>query len=317
MFNGKRIRLGLCCIFHSADIRFKSHQAGHMLKLARDEQLDRLSTTILHNASSLLHALTYCLEHGIGSFRVNSGFLPLKSHPRLAYRLDELPDGMLIYELLSAARSYADTYNIRRTFHPDQFTLLSSPHDHVILQSLAELEYHAELAELIGADVIILHGGGAYGDKISALARLAENIEQLPVQLRSRLALENDDRTYTPQDLLPVCTRTGVPLVYDVHHHRCLPDDLTVEEATRQTVATWNREPLFHLSSPRDGWQGTNSRPHHDYIDPEDFPACWRNRAVTVEVEAKAKELAVERLSRHLVSSRGTRAGKQQKALAA
>lgn len=317
MYNGKRIRLGLCCIFHSADIRFRSRQAGHMLKLSRDEQLDRLSTTILHNASSLVRALSYCSEHGIGSFRVNSGFLPLKSHPRLTYRLDELPDALLIGELLAVSRSHADNHNIRRTFHPDQFTLLSSPHDHVIRQSLAELDYHAELAELIGADVITLHGGGAYGDKESALARLVENIDRLPAQVRSRLALENDDRTYTPQDLLPVCEQTGVPLVYDVHHHRCLPDELTVEEATQKALATWNREPLFHLSSPRDGWQGKDSRPHHDYIDPSDFPSCWFDRNLTVEVEAKAKELAVERLSGDLVAQKHPLARRRKHYLAA
>lgn len=304
MFNGKRIRLGLCCIFQNADIRFRSRQAGHMLKLSRDEQLERLSITILHNASSLVQALSYCAEHGIGSFRVNSGFLPLKSHPQLTYRLDELPDAPLIGELLDLARSFSEKHNIRRTFHPDQFTLLSSPFDHVIRQSLAELDYHAELSERIGADVITLHGGGAYGDKVSALARLADNIEQLPVQIRSRIALENDDRTYTPQDLLPVCERTRVPLIYDVHHHRCLADELPIEEATRRALATWNREPLFHLSSPRDGWQARDCRPHHDYIDPDDFPDCWKDLTVTVEVEAKAKECAVERLLQHLVPRR-------------
>lgn len=317
MFNGKRIRLGLCCIFQSADIRFRSRQAGHMLQVSRDEQLDRLSTTILHNASSLMLALSYCAEHGIGSFRVNSGFLPLKSHPRLAYRLDELPDAQLIGELLDACRSYGDNHNIRRTFHPDQFTLLSSPHNHVIQQSLAELDYHAELAGLIGADVITLHGGGAYGDKTSALSRLVGNILQLPVAVRNRLALENDDRTYTPQDLLPVCEQTGVPLVYDVHHHRCLPDELSVEEATQRAMATWNREPLFHLSSPRDGWQGQDVRPHHDYIDPVDFPMCWQDRTFTVEVEAKAKELAVEQLLLHLNAQKHPAGGRRRNGLVA
>ena len=42
----------------------------------------------------------------------------------------------------------------------------------------------------------------------------------------------------------------GILLVYDVHHHRCNPDGLSVEEATSQAMATWDREPLFpHLQS--------------------------------------------------------------------
>ncbi|MEZ6124992.1 MAG: GIY-YIG nuclease family protein [Planctomycetaceae bacterium] len=39
---------------------------------------------------------------------------------------------------------------------------------------------------------------------------------------------------------------------------------------------------------------------HHDFIDPEDFPECWRGLNITVEVEAKAKELAVLKLQKLL-----------------
>lgn len=65
--------------------------------------------------------------------------------------------------------------------------------------------------------------------------------------------------------------------------------------------ATWKgREQYCHISSPREGWQG-NPKPHADYVDPADFPACWQGRTMTVDVEAKAKELAVTRLMRYLV----------------
>jgi UV DNA damage endonuclease len=71
---------------------------------------------------------------------------------------------------------------------------------------------------------------------------------------------------------------------------------MSVEEATEAAAATWNREPLFHLSSPRDGWNAPCPQNHADYIDPADFPHCWRGRTLTVEVEAKAKQLAVAKL---------------------
>ena len=162
--------------------------------------------------------------------------------------------------------------------------------------SFRELEYQAEVAGWVGADVVNLHGGGVYGDKPSALRRLRKNIARLPRPVRSRLTLENDDVSYTPADLLPVCRDLGIPLVYDVHHHRCLGDALSVERATALAIETWNREPLFHLSSPVHGWRARVVRPHHDFINPRDFPACWRKLDITVEVEAKAKELAVLRL---------------------
>ena len=122
--------------------------------------------------------------------------------------------------------------------------------------------------------------------------------------MRRRLTLENDDTTYTPADLLPLCRAAGVPLVYDVHHHRCLADGVSVERTTAAAMRTWNREPLFHVSSPIAGWSGAQPRRHHDYIDASDFPDCWRRRSITVEVEAKAKELAVLRLRDELRAAR-------------
>ena len=163
-------------------------------------------------------------------------------------------------------------------------------------QSLQEIEYQAEVAQWIGADVINIHGGGAYGDKAAALERFAKNLARLSKAARKRLTVENDDKIFTPADLLPICKAEGVPLVYDVHHHRCNPDGMSVEQATRKALATWDREPLFHISSPIEGWDGPNPERHHDFIDVKDFPESWRRKKITVEVEAKAKEVAVEKL---------------------
>ena len=120
-----------------------------------------------------------------------------------------------------------------------------------------------------------------------------------------RLTLENDDKVYTPADLLPVCAATSVPLVYDVHHHRCLPDGLSVAEITERARKTWRAEPLFHVSSPLEGWNGPKPARHHDYVDAGDFPVEWLGWPLTVDVEAKAKELAVIRLIADLPRSHG------------
>lgn len=106
----------------------------------------------------------------------------------------------------------------------------------------------------------------------------------------------NYEKCFRPADLLDFCRSASVPFVYDVHHHRCNPDGISVEDGTQQAMATWNREPLVHISSPLEGWSGPKPHRHHDFIDAQDFPECWHNLRVTVEVEAKAKELAVERL---------------------
>jgi len=228
-----------------------------------------------------------------------SPLFPRMTHPEVGYRLADLPGAEAVGETLERIRSYAALHDIRLGFHPDQFVVMSSPHAAVLENSILELEYQGMLAEAVGAGVINIHAGGVYGDKEQALLRLGEQLLRLPGAVRSRLTLENDDVSYTVRDLLPICRRLSIPLVYDVHHHRCNPDGLSVEEATRLAGETWQalgREQCCHLSSPRNGWFSGKPKPHADYIDLADLPACWLEREMTVEIEAKAKELAVLRL---------------------
>ena len=96
-----------------------------------------------------------------------------------------------------------------------------------------------------------------------------------------------------------------MPFVYDVHHHRCLPDGLSEAEVTARAIETWDREPLFHVSSPINGWEGARPSSHHDFLDPADLPAAWLDLDITVDIEAKAKEVAIGRLAAFLRSRRG------------
>lgn len=293
-------RFGLCCIFRDEPIKFANTTASAIARMDRQEALAKLFRLCAANAEALLASLRFCADHGIGCFRINSQILPLKTHPQHGYDVGNLPGGDEIIHRFEENRRFAKNHNLRTCFHPDQFVVLNSTRPEVVQASIRELEYQAEVAEWVGADVINIHGGGAFGDKERALADFARNLNRLSSRVRKRLTVENDDRIYTPTDLLPTCQAEGIPLVYDVHHHRCNPDGLSEEEATGQAIATWNREPLFHISSPIDGWRGPKPERHHDFIDVRDFPKCWRELTITVEVEAKAKELAVLKLKKQL-----------------
>jgi UV DNA damage endonuclease len=260
---------------------------------------DYLAEIAAHNADALAAAVERCHQLGIGAFRVNSQILPLATHPKTGYRLEQLDPTGAIAGAFEWAGELARAYDIRLSLHPDQFVVLNSEREPVVQSAIQELALQASVAEMIGADVIVLHAGGSAGGKDAALERLERGIDRLSPPARERLALENDDRCFTPRDLLPLCRRTGVPLVYDVHHHRCLGDGLSVEEATELSSATWGeREPYAHISSPREGWSGPNPRAHADYVDPADFPDAWHDRAMTIDVEAKAKERAVLAIKR-------------------
>lgn len=298
------IRLGLCCAFREQPIKFLNTMAAAIGKMKRADALARLSGLCKANADALFQALQFCADQGIGCFRVNSQILPLKTHPAHGYVVEELPDGGEIVRRFKACGRLVKKQKLRTCFHPDQFVVMNSQKPEIVDASIRELEYQAEVAQWIGADVVNIHGGGAFGDKPKALADFARNLDRLSSRARKVLTVENDDRIFTPLDLLPLCRATGIPLVYDVHHHRCNPDSLSIEQATEEAMATWDREPLFHISSPLEGWEGPKPERHHDFIDVSDFPECWRHKTITVEVEAKAKEVAVEKLKNALARSK-------------
>lgn len=300
-------RLGLCCLFLEAPIRFRTTTVRYVSTFSEKEKdpLEHLSTLIQSNLENLLLAVDFCADNNIGSFRIGSGLLPIYTHPERGYNLDDLPNSKAIRSSFLAVKEQASERNIRLTFHPDQFVILNSPKEDVVEKSIADLEYHGLLANLLGADVINIHGGGGYGDKTAALKRFAQNFDRLSQTVKGLLTVENDDRVFTPEDLLPLCRELNIPLVYDVHHHRCLPDELTVSQATEKALKTWNRDPLFHVSSPKEGWKGPKPRSHHDFINLEDMPNEWIGiDRLTIDVEAKAKEVAVLRLRKELIKNK-------------
>ena len=298
------LRLGLCCKFHQVPIAFRTTTATALLRMPRQAQLRKVSDLALENAEALKRALQWCVANTIGAFRINSQILPLKTHPDVGYAVADLPQADKVVAAYQNCGALARQAGIRLSFHPDQFILLSALNPAIVQASIKELIYQTEVSSWVHADVINIHAGGAYGDKAATCRRLIQVIETLSPEVRSRLTLENDDRLYTPSDLLPVCHETGLPLVYDVHHHRCLPDGVSVEEITQQALQTWHREPLFHISSPRDGYNAKTPGPHHDMTTPTDVPDCWHPLDLTLDVEAKAKEVAVMSL-RHALQQQG------------
>ncbi len=295
------IRLGLCCIFVNEPIKFRTITAKRLSQFSKKEQLKLLSEICLHNSKMLIKSLLFCKDHHIGSFRIQSGIFPLRTHPLTGYDIQDLPEAEAILKNCKLCEDYCSVNNIRTTLHPDQFIVLSSPFIDVVKNSLTELYHQNETAKLFGADVINIHCGGVYKNKKMSLRRLFKEMSSLPLSLKKRITLENDDKSYTPDDVIPLCKELSIPFVYDIHHHRCLQKDISVKKTTASAISTWDREPLFHLSSPKDGWHKKNPRFHSDFINYQDFPEAWKKLDITVEIEAKAKELSVKKLYQQLL----------------
>ncbi|HEY8449891.1 MAG TPA: hypothetical protein VIL95_05355 [Bacillota bacterium] len=123
-----------------------------------------------------------------------------------------------------------------------------------------------------------------------------------------RLVLENDDRVFALEDVLPLAEAHGLAVAFDWHHHRCNPGGATdgdeLVELLLRAFSGWrDRPPKVHVSSPRSSKQ---PRAHADYVDPsfiEPFLAVLARLPVSevdMMVEAKQKDLAALRLREQL-----------------
>jgi UV DNA damage endonuclease len=201
------------------------------------------------NLRDLMDILRWNIENDIYMFRISSDIIPFASHSVNTIRWWEI-----FKEELSEVGSYIREKGIRVSMHPGQYTVLNSPSKEVLERGIADLEYHCRFLDSLGVDYsnkIILHVGGVYGDKDSAIERFARNFQWLSTSAQGRLVVENDDKSYTIEEVLGICSRLKVPAVFDNLHHSLNPCSLEWEEIMSRVKSTWKREdgPVkFHYS---------------------------------------------------------------------
>lgn len=265
---------------------------GMIRKTFDSKGLSYVSELVLHNIRDLIEVIKWNHRNGIKFYRMSSDMFPWMSE----YDFSDLPDYNKICTLLSGVGKLADKYGQRLTFHPGPFNVLASPNDDVVRKTIIELNKHSQIMDLMGLSTtpynkINIHVGGVYGDKQSALQRWVDNFTLLDDSTKSRLTIENDDKTsaYTVRDLMFIHEHTGIPIVFDYHHHTCHPDGMSHLDALKLAITTWpdNITPIVHVSEPRDD---NNFRAHHDYVRTE---VNTYGYDVDIMMEAKAKELAL------------------------
>lgn len=258
----------------------------------------------------------YLQRQEIRFYRLSGQLAPYLTHPALPHFHRQIDECL---NELAAIGDMARQQSLRLTMHPGHYIQLSSADATRVERSQQELTVCTALLDAmgLGADgVIVIHVGGIYGDRRASLERFVGNFVALPPQVRRRVVLENDDRTFDLQDLLWVHKRTGVRLVLDVLHQRCLNSgEYPLVEALAFALATWptDQQPKIHYSSPRTElrhlYQNRQRRlaiplpnQHSDFLDPFTFIEFMQAaraaalRPFDVMLEAKAKDLALLRL---------------------
>ncbi len=268
----------------------------------RADQLSKLSRLARENVDTQLRVLRYNVAHNIKIFRITSHLIPLATHP-ITREWDYCEE---YREEFCAIGDIVKKYELRISAHPDHFTILNSPVGSVMETALADLRYHNNLFCAMGLgseSKLVLHVGGVYKDKSQSLNRFIAAFQQLPDELRERIIIENDDKSYNAKEVLALCQQVNTPMVLDVHHHICCNDGTSLCTFLPAIFATWGSAiPKIHFSSPK---CGTNIRAHADYINIDefmDFLAAARewNQDFDIMIEAKQKDLALFALMKEL-----------------
>jgi len=292
------IRLGYACLNMTLG---KQGGFRSMIKRTFDANGPKMAGDLaVENLQRLCGILEWNEKNGIKVYRMSSDMFPWATE----YTFESLPQWLEIRSLLELAGSIAKRSEQRLSFHPGQFNCLSSLRQSVIENSMKDLRIHGEIMDLMGLPrnheaVINIHLGGAFGQRELAMERWCEAYSGLHDSVRARLTVENDDRAnlFSVKDLYEgIFLKTGVPIVFDSHHWEVGPQerDLPYSEAIRTAASTWPSgiRPLCHHSSSAKIHEGKSVglNAHADYIYSK-FNSDGLD--IDIEIEAKAKELAV------------------------
>lgn len=280
--------LGLVCITVSKDIRYRTVTRKRLLEQSDAGQRKILDEIYRDNLQTLDGALAYCQREGIRLYRMPSSIFPF---------FDE-DIGRAVMQPLAAALARtgarATQQGVRLVMHPDQFVVLSSDSPEVVANSIKILQMHADIMELLQQPrspwaLLEIHGG-----KSNRSDELVARIKDLPDPIRLRLCLENDEYSYSAAEIHDVCVRSGVPMIFDAHHHIVHEklssyDDPSVAEMLARARDTW-AEPAHQVVHISNGREDFNDRQHADLI--ATMPASYAG-APWIEIEAKLKEEAI------------------------
>ena len=295
-------QLGLVCITASQAVRYRTVTRKRLLQMTEAEQAGKLRSLYAENLQRLNGAIDFCVAHHIRLYRMNSGLFPFAD--------TELGEAILseFQEPLAQTGEHANQLGLRLIMHPPQFVVLNSDSAQVVANSIKILAAHAQIMDALKQERSPWAALNIHGGKGNQAERLINQIKALPIAIRSRITLENDEHTYGASEILEICREADVPMVFDAHHHVIHEQlDSYEHESVGSTLAaartTWSPHPehqLVHISNGREKFADPQ---HSDLIDV--MPSSYRD-APWIEIEAKHKELAIQKLQQEWLAQLAT-----------
>ncbi len=282
--------IGYACI-HLGDNETKFSTI--YLKNYSDQKLIEI---IEKNLNALDKIIDYNIKNNIKLFRLSSDIIPLASHP-----INTVPWWDIFEEKFNSLSKKIKNNTIRVTMHPGQYTLINSPKNDVVEKSILDLEYHNRLLKCLKCDYkskMVLHIGGVYSDKKTAIERFIENFKKLNPEIQKRLIIENDDKSYTIDDVLFISSKINIPVVFDNLHHRLnhsQNNKLNEFELIDLCNKSWKEEDgkqKIHYSQSANNYQ---NGAHSKTINSQKFVSFYNqlnNKDIDIMLEVKDKNLS-------------------------
>jgi UV DNA damage endonuclease len=291
------MNIGYACINLSLGKKITTNRAM-IKKTFNAKGLDYVSELALKNSADIIKILHWNKENGIYLFRLSSAIIPWGDH----IDITTLKDYEKIKIELKKAGDYARQHNMRINSHPGPFVVLTSPKEQVVNNAIADLELHAKIFDMMELSQtpynnINIHCNGVYGDKQSAMDRFIANFKRCSKSVQKRLTIENDDKAsmYSVKDLMYIHEKTGIPIVFDYHHHQFCTGELSEEEALKLAATTWPKgitQEVHYSESKRLHENNPKEKPqaHSNYIN--SLPNTY-GLDIDIMLECKSKELAL------------------------
>ena len=298
--------IGLCCQYlqphtkRNGTVEYKNSTNERNLQYGRFLEGKYPNTIIedlwINNAKGLFSTLKKIYSEGFRSFRVSSNLFPL--HDLIGNMLDKCDDVKLVLEDIG---KFVIENKMRLTSHPDQFVVISSNDISVINKSIKMLEHHAWVFDTMGLPKSPYYNINIHGGTKGNQETLINSIMSLKDNLKSRLTLENDERSYSVSDLLNIYEQTNIPIVFDNHHHTFNMNNISCEDAFNLCCDTWGDiKPMTHLSNTKVGLENssfTDRRKHSEYVHhiPKYMFDANNNGKIDIEFEFKMKNIAIKK----------------------
>jgi UV DNA damage repair endonuclease len=149
----------------------------------------------------------------------------------------------------------ARKHDVKISFHPGQFCVLSSETPDIVERSILEFEYHCDMARWMGFGKswhdgckINVHISGRQGPEgiIKVLPRLS-------TEARNLITIENSEMGWGLDDSLKL--EKHVALVLDIHHHWIRDEEYIqpTDDRVKRVIDSWRGiRPTLHYSYCRD-----------------------------------------------------------------